>query len=56
MPLALAVSLVLSTQAHVSLLGAAYAIASGALVSSIGYAIWYAALRGLTNNLTPVAS
>jgi drug/metabolite transporter (DMT)-like permease len=25
-----------------------YAIASGALTSGVGYAIWYAALRGLT--------
>ena len=33
---------------HVTAAGAAYAIASGAVASGIGYAIWYAALKGLT--------
>jgi len=28
--------------------GAGYALASGILASGIGYAIWYAALQGLT--------
>ncbi|MGH8693397.1 MAG: EamA family transporter, partial [Burkholderiales bacterium] len=28
--------------------GVTYAITSGALTSGVGYAIWYAALRGLT--------
>jgi drug/metabolite transporter (DMT)-like permease len=28
--------------------GLAYAVASGAITSGIGYVIWYAALRGLT--------
>ena len=27
--------------------GAAYALASGALTSGVGYAVWYAALKGL---------
>ena len=27
--------------------GAAWAVASGALTSGVGYAVWYAALRGL---------
>lgn len=37
------------THAHASIDGAgiAYAVASGALASGVGYAIWYAALRGL---------
>jgi drug/metabolite transporter (DMT)-like permease len=30
--------------------GALYAIASGALTSGLGYAIWYSALRGLTSS------
>jgi drug/metabolite transporter (DMT)-like permease len=33
--------------AQPDLAGAGYAIASGALASGVGYAIWYAALRGL---------
>jgi drug/metabolite transporter (DMT)-like permease len=28
--------------------GALYAVLSGALASGVGYAVWYAALRGLT--------
>ena len=28
--------------------GAAYALASGAITSGLGYAVWYAALRGLS--------
>lgn len=31
--------------------GAAYAVASGALTSGVGYAVWYAALRGLTSTV-----
>ena len=34
-------------QMHFSTEGVAYAIVSGALTSGVGYAIWYAALRGL---------
>ena len=33
--------------AHVSVMGAGLAVASGALASGAGYAIWYAALKGL---------
>ena len=33
---------------HVSTTGALYAVASGAIASGLGYAIWYRALRGLT--------
>jgi drug/metabolite transporter (DMT)-like permease len=47
-PLALAVSLVALPTAHVSAMGALWAVLSGALASGVGYAIWYAALRGLT--------
>jgi drug/metabolite transporter (DMT)-like permease len=32
---------------HLTASGAALAVASGALASGCGYAIWYAALRGL---------
>jgi drug/metabolite transporter (DMT)-like permease len=34
--------------AHVDAAGAGLALASGALASGLGYALWYAALRGLT--------
>lgn len=47
-PIVAFISLVSLVQAHVSPLGVAYAIASGALASGCGYVIWYAALRGLT--------
>ena len=46
-PFAVTLSLALLTMARVDAKGIAYAIASGALTSGIGYAIWYAALRGL---------
>jgi drug/metabolite transporter (DMT)-like permease len=46
-PFALALSLLLSSHAQADLAGTAYAVASGALTSGVGYAIWYAALRGL---------
>ena len=46
-PFAVILSLVLLTMARVDAEGIAYAIASGALTSGVGYAIWYAALRGL---------
>lgn len=44
-----AAALGLATAAHASLdvAGAGYAVASGALASGLGYAIWYAALPGL---------
>jgi len=49
-PLALAASAALGALAtvHLSLAGALLAIASGALSSGLGYAIWYAALAGLS--------
>lgn len=47
-PLALLASLVGWPWAHVDAAGMAYAVASGALTSGVGYAIWYTALRGLT--------
>jgi len=46
-PFALALSLLIPGAASVDVHGAAYAIASGALASGIGYAIWYSALPGL---------
>lgn len=49
-PFALAASAVfaLAAEAHVTPAGVALALASGALTSGLGYAIWYAALRGLS--------
>jgi drug/metabolite transporter (DMT)-like permease len=41
-------SLLFLSLAHADVQGVVYAIASGALTSGVGYAIWYAALRGLT--------
>jgi drug/metabolite transporter (DMT)-like permease len=46
-PFALALSLALLSFAAVDLAGALYAVASGALTSGVGYAIWYTALKGL---------
>jgi drug/metabolite transporter (DMT)-like permease len=45
---ALALWLALLPRAHLDAVGLAYAAASGALASGVGYAIWYSALRGLT--------
>ena len=49
-PLALVASAVFGLLAatHLTLAGVVLAIASGALTSGLGYAVWYAALRGLT--------
>ena len=47
-PLALAFNLLFLPRLHVTPLGAAYALTSGALTSGLGYVIWYAALKGLT--------
>ena len=47
-PLVVVTSLVFLGNFQVSPAGAAYAVASGAIASGIGYVIWYAALRGLT--------
>ena len=46
-PFALALSLAMLPWARADLAGAALAVASGALTSGIGYAVWYTALRGL---------
>ncbi len=43
-PLALGVSLITWTQQHWSVQGLLYALASGALTSGLGYAIWYRVL------------
>jgi drug/metabolite transporter (DMT)-like permease len=48
MPFAIATSLLSIGTFDLDPLGVGYAIASGALASGIGYAIWYAALPGLT--------
>ena len=47
-PLALAVSALLAAQARWDAPGLLLALASGALASGAGYAVWYTALRGLT--------
>lgn len=47
-PLVIATSLVFAGNFAVTAAGAAYAVASGAVASGVGYVIWYAALRGLT--------
>jgi drug/metabolite transporter (DMT)-like permease len=46
-PLAAALALATAAQAHADARGLALAIASGALTSGVGYAIWYAALPAL---------
>jgi drug/metabolite transporter (DMT)-like permease len=46
-PLALLLSLLLSTRASLDPPGVGYAFLSGALTSGVGYAIWYAALPSL---------
>jgi drug/metabolite transporter (DMT)-like permease len=46
-PLAVALSLVLLARGSVDVRGLFYAIASGALTSGVGYAIWYTAVREL---------
>ncbi len=45
--LSLSVRLLMPHSATIDFPGATYAIASGALASGVGYAIWYTALRGL---------
>ncbi|MEM6254404.1 MAG: DMT family transporter [Cyanobacteria bacterium P01_D01_bin.156] len=47
-PLAVGVSLVSLSQVHLTQTGVILALLSGALASGVGYAIWYAALQGLT--------
>ena len=47
-PLVVVTSLVFVGDFEVTPAGAAYAVASGAVASGIGYAIWYTALKGLS--------
>lgn len=47
-PFAIGVSLASLSGLHLTLPGVILALLSGALASGVGYAIWYAALRGLT--------
>jgi drug/metabolite transporter (DMT)-like permease len=46
-PIAIAMSVVMLSKASLPTAGILYAVASGALTSGIGYAIWYTALPGL---------
>jgi len=46
-PMAMLLSLVTVSWSSVDMAGLGYALASGALASGVGYAIWYTALRGL---------
>jgi drug/metabolite transporter (DMT)-like permease len=46
-PFAAALSLVMLSRFSADVAGVSYAIASGALTSGVGYAIWYTALKGL---------
>lgn len=48
LPFALALVIVAPVPLAANWAGVAYAVASGALASGVGYAIWYAALPGLT--------
>lgn len=48
LPLAALLSVMTWPWARMGGLGIAYAMLSGALASGVGYAVWYAALRGLT--------
>jgi drug/metabolite transporter (DMT)-like permease len=47
-PLALTAGAAMLPWAALDPRGIAYAIASGAIASGVGYSIWYTALRGLT--------
>ena len=47
-PFTIVLSAIFITSADISVPGLLLAVASGALASGIGYAIWYAALPGLT--------
>ena len=48
LPFVLLLCLLCATQMNMTLQGLYWAVASGALTSGVGYAIWYAALRGLS--------
>jgi drug/metabolite transporter (DMT)-like permease len=54
LPLALAASLLLRPGFRASAAGLALAVVSGALTSGVGYAIWYAALPGLSSSRAAV--
>jgi drug/metabolite transporter (DMT)-like permease len=47
LPFALLLSALMAREAVADPAGIAYAVASGALASGVGYAVWYTALRGL---------
>jgi drug/metabolite transporter (DMT)-like permease len=47
-PMILVVVVFTIDQAHISTEGFLYALISGAITSGVGYAVWYAALKGLT--------
>lgn len=47
LPFVAALSLLMLPQAAMDVVGLGYAIASGALASGLGYAVWYSALPGL---------
>jgi len=51
LPLMIVVSILFIGDFHVSPMGLALAAASGAIASGVGYAIWYAALRGLRSTV-----
>jgi drug/metabolite transporter (DMT)-like permease len=53
-PVALALSLALPRDAPLDPAGVWYAVASGALASGLGYAIWYAALPSLKSTMAAV--
>lgn len=48
LPLTFIVSLLFMGEVHVTPMGLMLAAASGAIASGLGYAVWYAALRGLS--------
>ena len=48
-PFVIVVSLLALRDMHLSAEGALLAVLSGAFASGLGYAVWYAALRGLTS-------
>ncbi len=50
-PMVLIANVFSLSAAHFSSVGVLYAVISGSLSSGLGYAVWYAALRGLTNTL-----
>lgn len=50
-PIVLAFNLLSLSEFHVTPAGGMLAVASGAIASGIGYAVWYAALRDLTATL-----